>query len=454
MQLYEDLNRWKTKAYDEDEFKRNHQGRPYLKQLASHKNILTENILRSLRIPSTHSNGFSIQESLEDARFLSSKFLTEMALRQIQKARKQAAKFERHESHLELLRLERTLHLNQAGPGYVQWIEGIHLKIESITRIVTLKYQILSIRDWFFLLSRKKNHALSQADREEMEKKINSQPMIAAANTEDFDIYSGYLFIRSIYHQLRGEMQEAWAMHRDLLQHWFEHPHFESEYKIQLRNALTNYLLLCNSIRQFDQFEQAVDKLENIRDLKPAEAADTRQNLLLIRLQYWIIKEKWHDANQVIAAWQKESPVLNKKITPARRLTFLLTAAWAFYLQKKLDQALSLLNQTKSLNKNKDRRELYHFVGAFKILIAISRNDENAESLVDNWDQSLRRANEKDGFHKTIAARLKAIVKSSTPSQKKKELSLFRSDLDQFDKDPALNNSFPLEILRHWLSQQ
>lgn len=328
--LFDDLN--DCPVYEERAFLAAHEGRPYVSNYAFNKTYLYSLILDAVRGQRKRGGvdkpkEFFVRELLEDAHFLKEKMLFQQSFRRIQKARKEAQKYEFHEILLECLRMERTHLMERQEKGYEAQIRPVLNLIHKTGQAIAQKSELIQLRDLLFLESRRPP-ALKHSHEANAIASLMANPLLKG-DGQDLPLEGQLNFhlIHALYHQLQGELPQAWDHHYTAYLLWKKETHFREARSTQFLKHLNNFLTLSNEIRKYAEFVEAIQLLEK----GPFRSADDRaegvQNGLFIRLQRYLTEANWEHALLVEDEFKRRRPEIAKKLIGSRLLAFYMSFA-------------------------------------------------------------------------------------------------------------------------------
>ena len=258
------------------------------KKFSELKNYLYQTILKILQeFDKETTIDYRLQTMLGNVRVLYRRAMYEECHDQIARIRKIAETYERFETLIELLRLEKQIahtkgdinfFLNSLQNAVNQELE-YYKKIENITFYKNTFYEVYATIRRQGLLGREKMLATLSATMGKKEMKSDKK---ALSKTAKILFYRS----RSIYAYALLENEKFYADSKELLilmQSYEEYMHEETSEYI---SALNNFIASCFALNRFDE---AAAMLENLRNVTPRTSDDK----VKIHRQYYQSKLQW-----------------------------------------------------------------------------------------------------------------------------------------------------------------
>jgi hypothetical protein len=334
LKLFEDLS--KLKQYDEKLFREAHGEEGYAASYPQNKVYLYNLILEALRGQRKHAKAekpkdFQIRERIEEVHLLKQKMLFDQSLRRLEKARKEAERYQYFELLLEILKALRT-HINEhPDKDYIKNLREILEQIDWVGEQIRINCQLLRLRDEFFLAARS---GVVDATEPGSWTDATSQIMVLKAQLEKDSPWPASVEARTNVHlslalqrQIVGDLDGAWENHRAVYVIWRDLDDFRDVRRIQYHKIIYNYLAISIAARKRADFIEALEFLEKGPFHSPDERADSKQNAVYIRLQYFLSHGEWEDAISIEVEFRKMPEWVTEKMQRPRLLAFYMSFA-------------------------------------------------------------------------------------------------------------------------------
>ncbi len=316
--------------YEEADFLTSSKGKPFANGFSVQKKELFDRILHQLRSQRQSSGTekpleFQIREQVEDARHLREKKLYDLSRERLVHARKAAEEHEFHEILIEILRMERSVVVLEQEAGFVEKVRTLHGEIADLGAIILNKYRLMDLKDQLFLPTRQ--HALLhyRVDMAEMESVMDHDELKDIGLCLSFEAAWSYHFCHSTFRHLRGEAEQAWIHFRAIYLMWQEHKPVQRVRPVEYRNMLQNYLSLCNDAMRDEDFDVALNQLNQGPFQSKEEEIAAKTNSLNVRLQRHLNFCDWQAAKRLQDEYRKGMADMGDRMNPSRMMTFYLS---------------------------------------------------------------------------------------------------------------------------------
>jgi hypothetical protein len=334
LKLFEDL--CKLKQYDEKLFRENNSEEGYAASFPQNKVYLYNLILDSLRSQRKHAKAekpkdFQIRERIEEVHFLKQKMLFEQSLRRLEKARKEAEKYQYYELLLEILKHLRT-HVNEhPDKDYLKDFREILEQIDWVGEQIRINCKLIRLRDELFLAARSGAVDVEEATSEP---DVHAQVMAMKALLEkpsgwptSVEAHTNAHLCLALERQIVGDLEGAWENHRAVYVLWRDLDDFREVRRNQYHKILYNYLTVSIAARKRVDFIEALEFLEKGRYHSLDERADAKQNAVYIRLQYFLSYGEWDNALNIEGEFRQKNDWVTERMQRPRLLAFYMSFA-------------------------------------------------------------------------------------------------------------------------------
>ncbi|MFN8394552.1 MAG: hypothetical protein U0176_07765 [Bacteroidia bacterium] len=330
--LFDDLCK-QEEPYEEKAFKEKFRKQPYYASFPQNKIYLYNLILDSLKGERKYAKqekpkDLQIRERIEEAHLLKQKVLVDQSVKRLEKARKDAERYQYYEVQLDILKLLRS-HTNEYPErNYSTSMQAILDQIEWVGEQIWINCKLLRLRDELFVAVRSgvvtdKVHAVHDqliALREKMAPSPDRPVNVEAC--------TNFHFAMSLYHIANQNALGAWEEVHQIYLTWRDLEDFREVRRLQYRRILYNYLGLSIAARRQEHIVEALDLLEKGQFQNPDERTEAQQDGAYIRLQYYLSFGQWEDALEVEAEFRaREEAWVKAPMSRNRVLAFLMSFA-------------------------------------------------------------------------------------------------------------------------------
>lgn len=326
--LFDDLN--DCPSCTEKEFKEKFQQQGYMKRYSYNKGYLFNVLLRAMRSQRQRGGmdkpiAFQVADWIEDADFLHEKMFHDLCWKRLQKAEKEAEKFELFEDLLKIKRFQVRMIIAAQRKNYHEDAKTGLKKLREYADSIKNKYDYHELRNQLFLLARTAPESRSVHYQNEISQMINHPLLLDARHACSFEAKLSFHFCKALIAQLKGDLHSNHYHHKKTYDLWLQFPQFQKEFPTQFRNTLNNFLLVGCAIHSFEHFTQAITLLEKGPFRSADEAAEAKQNGLYIRLQYFIGNCRWQDAIEVERDFKHGLEDFVNRMIPSRTMAFYMS---------------------------------------------------------------------------------------------------------------------------------
>lgn len=325
LKLFDDL--LKLKQYDEKAFREAHREEGYEASFPQNKIYLYNLILDALRgqrkyVKSEKPKDFQIRERIEEAHLLKQKMLFDQSLKQLEKAKKEAERHQYLELLLEILRLLRTYTNEHPDKDYIRNFRDILAQIDWVGEQIRINCRLLRLRDELFLVARSGAPDPAIMDVHAQVLAMEDALKRDAPWPRSVEAQTNYHLAIALHYQLGGNIQAAWNHHREVYVLWRAEHDFREVRRTQYIKILHNYLTISIAARKQVDFIEALEFLEKGSFTSPDERAESKQNAMYVRLQYFLTYREWDNALRVEDEFRLKKEWVTEKMQRPRLLSF------------------------------------------------------------------------------------------------------------------------------------
>ena len=349
--LYDALQYWPHKTFDEKQFRKANRSKTFLKNLAAEKSYLKDLLLKTLRnYHSENDTATTLHEMLLDIRVLINKGLKQQAVKIIERAIEIASAKEYysellllHDFLLDVYKIDRDKQLYtgaEIAAREVDILEQMALTRQAIHLRVAMT-EIYQQVAW------KERKAEVEAIMKKATRLLQSPHLPIRAGASLLNVKQYYL----IYHHQHREAL-------DMTHQWlFESipSHVIEDSTDQYRAILANYLLCALQCEEFDLMPDAIAKIKAIDTRNNRTAADCFRLAAQYELVYLINKVQLDGASEMLKHIEDGMRRFKHFISESHAIHFTFNIALLYFLQKKYDKALGKIKELQSITGRDDR---------------------------------------------------------------------------------------------------
>lgn len=331
LMLFDEL--CKLDTYDERQFRLQHKHAGFEASFPQNKIYLYNLILDALRGERKYAKlekpkDLQIRERIEESYLLKQKALMSQSVKRLEKARKEAERYQYYEVLLDVLKLLRT-HTNEyPEQNYVAALQEIIRQIDWLGDQIWLNCRIIRLRDELFLAARSGviNEQVEIAYHELLKLKDTVE-----ASTEwpvNLEAFTNFHFALSLYFLVKGDSKSAWSEQHQVYILWRDLEDFREVRITRYRRLLYNYLGMSIQVGEEKHIVEALESLERGPFQNQDEQLDAKQDGAYLRLQYFLSFSQWDNALAVEAEYREgKEGWVNYKMSRNRLLAFNMSFA-------------------------------------------------------------------------------------------------------------------------------
>jgi hypothetical protein len=348
MDLFDDLV--KVRCYTTDKaFKALHSQASYAKSFAKIKEYLFDFILDALRSYRTRAGeekprDFQIRELIEEAHLLRGKLLYQHQLHCLEKALADAEECQYYELLLEVLKQLRTHLSEHASKERAEQLQGTLQRIGQVGKLIDLNCQLLVFRDELFGIVRRNANPDAQVQAV-LSEKLEELDRLQALGSSSIEAKTNHHLCHALYHWILGDRVQAWTHHHEVYLLWQMGADFARARSVQHIKLLNNFLTTSIAAGKSANFIDALDFLERNAGPSADAKAESIQNTAYIRLQYFLSKADWENAQKIEAEFNAKPEWVTHKTHTPRLQIFYLSFARLHFVLGDFKQALRYLGR-------------------------------------------------------------------------------------------------------------
>lgn len=446
----------KQRVYDDDALLKKFKPTISVARFSEIKNYLAELMLNGLLLYHTQSSTVCrIHRLAEISVLLYEKRLYLQSLYILEKARKEAMKFEKHYLLLEICEYERLL-LNRSQAHDVTKA----LKLNSLDKALLFKKiqnedSFSSLNDQMFIIYNKQSLIKDKAIPTELVKFISDPLLHEISKALTFDSRLKFHYIHAIYNRLAGNYKKVLHHRQEVIKSWNSKPQMKTEMPIRYREDLSNLLSALHLLRNYEGFEELIILIEKQKtNTGPEEDASIFRQVYYLRQLYLLNTNKKEEALALIPEIEDWLEKNRKFIGQSRLFNFWHNIAITLFLNEKYKETLPWVKKLIAAGKHsEERHDLTDFAQIFEVVLYFETGDsELVEYMVRNTRDRLRYNKRLYEFDTIVLSSLNYLLAVQGNKEKTaKGWKDFLQKLNVLYKKPGMDNLLGLEEIILWV---
>lgn len=446
----------KQQVYDEDGLLKKFKPRISIARFSEIKNYLGELMVNALLLFHTHSSTVCrIHRLAEIALLLYEKRLYKQSLYILEKARKEAIKFEKHYLLLEIAEYERLLLKKSVAADITKALELNSKDKESLFKKMQNEDSFSSLNDQMFITYNKQSLIKDKAIPAELVKFIHDPILQDISKALTFDSRLKFHYIHAIYNRLAGNYKNVLYHREEVIKCWDSKPHMKTEMPIRYREDLSNLLSARHLIRDYAGFEELIKLIEAQKtNTGPEEDAAIYRQVYYLRQLCLLNTNKKEEALTLVPEIKNWLDKNAKFVGQSRLFNFWHNIAITYFINTKYSEAIPWVKQLIAAGKNNEvRSDLTDFAQIFEVVLYFETGDpELVEYMVRNTRDRLRYNKRIYEFDTIVLSPLNYLLAVQGDKEKTaKGWKDFLQKLNVLYKKPGMDNLLGLEEIILWV---
>lgn len=202
----------------------------------------------------------------------------------------------------------------------------------------------------------------------------------------------------------------------------------------QYKLVLYNYLNVCHTYDQYDQFETILGEVRALPSASPDEEAETFQNTSMLEMLYYMNLGQLDRAIQMVGPIKSGLQSYEGKVTPSRKATIMGNIAIAYFLDEQWDNAAKWTKEI--IDGHEIRFDIAAFARTIQLLIDFSRAraDKDLISMeytLRNSKRELKLRKRYDHFEELVFRQVGRLIASASQQAAAAELATLHKKLKE-----------------------
>ena len=447
----------KQKDYNEEKIKKQFSGTAFIKYLPSEKQYLYNLILKSLDLFYAHSTEEKhLEELMHYTEILFIKGLYQQSKKVADKAMKMALADEMYPQVIKLFQHQIKLinqvsvSLDEMKIGFAEAHAGSELAIKNLINLGNF-YDLYS--QMYYLMKKDGEIIRKDSELKEFEKILKAPLMENEAQALSFKSKQLYYFIKSIYYFVKNDFENAYIVHKKLLDMYGSYPGKEQQFVDSAQ--LSNMCELCIRMKNYKEFWQYHNRLKELpaRTMLEKSRKFYRVNDLLL----WMYTQtgKFDEGVDLINTFQSEFKVYEHHVNKPRMIGFYYHIAYSYFGAGDFKNSLVWVNKILNDSKADLRRDFLCFARILNLIIHFElKNNVLLEHIIKSTHHFLFK---RERLYKIEAILLKFLKRISIISDNVQVMDLFKglhNELSHLLKDPYEKTAFEYFDLISWVKSK
>ncbi len=405
-----------------------------IQQLSQAKNYLYNFILESLRYcHEKKSVNSQINNLLAEAKLLERKGLYKQFSKRLKIAKNLSEKYENHLTTLQILDEEIMLVLAEGTKSLETHIHQLNIEIEETVTKIQLEFEYKRLLRQLFTWYRTQNKSRDENTQRTIEELLEENLLKDVSKAKTFQTKTSYFFIHALAHHILGkDLNKANAYYEQNVKVWDEYLHMKEENPQLYKIHLSNYLNSCHSIHNYEPFPNILFTIEQIRSFSFDEEAEKFQNLLSLKLVYYMNTFQYNEAIRIIPDIKKGIIKYKSKINKARELTFYCNIAFLYFANEDFKETIEWIEKILDSKNSDHRKDIQVFAKVMQLIVHYElKNFLLLENLHRSTYRGLKKINKLHDFESMM---LKLVKNLQNTRDKKEDTLLITSFLNSVEK--------------------
>ncbi|MEM7105046.1 MAG: hypothetical protein AAF502_18060 [Bacteroidota bacterium] len=407
-------------------------GKVNLKALPEIQNYLYNLILNSLRQSNEKKSvDLRLIRYLTNVIILEKRGMHTHSLKVIRQGLKFAQRVHNYTFILEFLKRKSFILLAQGKKNLVQEIESLYNLCQTVIHEIEAEFDFRYLKHRTLVTYRKSKRNAVVREPEILEQiKCNER---VGRGGRYMSFYSKYLDhdSQALIALIEGKLELANLHYKKILEVWDNHPDMKEFYQKEYIIRVSNYLSNCLEIKEFEDFEQQIQKIEQLKTRDIIQEAEVFQNVYYLRMLFFLNTGAFSKALSIVPEIQKGLENYGNNVTLSRRATFLHNIMVLFFMEKNFDKCLDWISMIFD-NRTGIRTDIYEFARVLELIVHYELgHHEYVDNQINNLRRFVKQAERVNAVEKTtilyLQKRLSLTDKNELQTQQSVFLEKFQS---------------------------
>ena len=415
------------------------------------KSYLYDAILRSLQFYDEKTSiDFKLKNMLQSVRVLYKRSLFEDCMDNLQKAKKQAYKYERYKAVLEILSWEKDIAYAKSDIDYLN--KEIEVISQEEAFCLNQLATINRYRNLFFqlLIGLRKNTLQSEEWVGELNQKIEA---IKVENIEKISSHRAkilYYRVLAFYYFSNSDNIKFYQTNKALVKLMESNTTLLKEDLSEYISTLSNLSLSSGKLRKYDEVLECLAKFKKLKPNTLDDELKIHRQYYAIKFQICIIKGDFVEGLRELNIHLNEVKKFDDQLF--ERSSFYFQYFYICYGAAQYDRALEYLNNWLSLPKTVERQDLQSFARILNLIIHYEMgNNLLLDSLLRSTYRFLNKRNTLNEFERKMVAFIREVSKIQDRKSRGAAFKAFREDFVKLSRENKGKATLRLFDFEAWL---
>ena len=422
-------------VYDESKLLKKFQNKGLFRHFSSEKNYLYKLILKSMNAYELDkTTDAKIREQIGFITFLHRKRLFQQALKQLDKTKKLAIKYEHHYYLTQILHLETGIIHNAHELEYQKRLSNNQVEMQEALQKANLLHQHQTLFGEVFWKNNKRLFASNEEQINYFRKVSQSDLLQKTASSTDFQIQKiRYQTLQICYLQTH-QLTKSYEYAQELIQLYEVHPHFLKYFSSEYIAALGNIIVSCYHLGDWEGVYQTIQKMRKIQTQSISEQIHIFETTYNAEIAYYQNKEQFDKVKELLVVIGQKLHHYGKKIRQPNLLIWYYNLSGLHFFLRDFPKALEFINHFFDLYTSGVREDTYNKAIYLNLLIHWELgNHQLLESLVRTAERYVRQKNSSYSLELPILSFFKKMLNLPIGDSPKR-LSLLQSMNNKFER--------------------
>lgn len=404
----------KQTSYDEAKILKQINNKRFIQHFSSEKNYLYRLILKSMNAYDLDKSAEAkIKEQIGFIRFFQKKRLYAQALKQLDKTKKLALKYEYYYYLTQILCLEIEIINHAHQLQYQKRLDKNKIEMKVALQKVNLHHQYQRLHSEVFWKNNKRLFASNQEQIAYFQKTIQSE-LLSLSPITDFRIQkTHYRILQMCYLQTHQNLKSYECALR-IVELYESHPHFLKNFISDYIAVLGNTIVSCFQLKDWRGVYHIIQKMRRIPIKNINQALAVFEISYNAEIAYYQRKEEYEKIQKLLIVIEQKLQSYRKKIRQPSLLLWYYNISGLHFTLKNYPKSLDFINHFFDLYVSGVRDDIYNKAVYLNLLIHWQLgNHRLLESLIRSAEHYVRQKNKAYSLELPVLAFFKKLLNLS-----------------------------------------
>lgn len=381
---------------------------------ASDKIYLYRFLLKSLR--NFHEEGTidsHLKEMLINASLLFERRLYQAGIKELERAKKTATKYERHTILLEILQMQVSILIERNPKKPSEELAALREEMSSVLNMLNEFTQLRMLQKEVFIELRSQYQLRDHTQNQQIIKWAEDADRFSASYKDQLMFRHTFLNVMAKLSLYEGKFSLACTYYEEALKLWEKHPDRIKEEIMPYMKLLANYLSACHGSNSFDKIPALLVRLNELNCRSQEEKAEQFQNGYFIELLYRMNTDRFGDFDDFVSRVDKGLEQFKTKINEARMLAFLFNISTGYFIAGEWRKSLTWMQRLINREKTSHRKDFQRTARLLRLLLYYELDKRDAlEYELINVERYLRQQKSWFVFESSVVRFFKGLLET------------------------------------------